>query len=552
MKRVLFLVGLAAMALCCCVEKRARNVSTGPLLHLHWAGAATLNDRAEGPTNLQHALALPATIELRNELFGKLGRTELRNSFQRGTGLPPGAGDASAFLRPLLEDLWNNESLLELRGDSARPDVIVAVQGDHKRAELWSTNLRQVANAWKLGQPVAASSNSWSAKAPQGRAPAAAVHYARSGKWILAAFGHSGTNPLEAMVKSDPVPPLESAIADFRADGPRLNECWPLLAKYQLPALEMKVMPRGQSLRTEGKLRYSERLPIKFEAWKIPTNFIFEPVISFTCGQGIAPLWSQLKGFSNLRLKNPPNQFTMWGLGTVHVQTFFAVPMPNATNVVKELAPRLPELVYTYFSNAPANFVWISNRAEWIWGGLPIIAPHIHPEKTADGEFLFAGLFPMGPRTNPAPPELFAQVTARTNLVYYDWELSQERLPHARHTFQLLDIINGRQLSPFSSASQRWMTNLPPCLGNTITEVTLTSPKELAFVRKSDLGFTGFELAWLARWFESPDFPIRYQPPPPRGLPLTNRPPASVTNLQHAPATNRPTSGTNAAPAVKK
>jgi hypothetical protein len=289
-------------------------------------------------------------------------------------------------------------------------------------------------------------------------------------------------------------------------------------------------------------LKYSDRLPIKLEQWQIPTNLIFEPLISFTCGQGIAPLWNEVKGFSALRLKNPPNQFAMWGLGTVHVQTFFTVPMPNATNVAKEIAPRLPELAKTYFPQGPANFVWISNRAEWIWGGLPMIAPHVHPERGPTAEFLFAGLFPMGPRTNPAPAELFAQVTGRTNLVYYDWELSKERAYHAKHSFQLLDIVSGRQLSPSTSASQIWLTNLPPYLDNTITEVTLTSPKELSMVRKSDLGFTGFELAWLARWFDSPNFPMRYEPPPPRSLLLSNRPPSSVTNRPPAAGTSSPPS----------
>jgi hypothetical protein len=548
MKRVLILAGLAAMALCGCVERGARNPSPGPILSVHWTGAAALSARPEGPTNLQRTLALPATIELRNALFGKLSRTELWNK-----GLPPDAGNASGLLRPLLEDLWNNESILELRGESARPDVIVGVQGDPKRAELWSTNLWRVAHTWKLGTPVATSSNAWSAKAT-GSPAAAALHYATSGKWILAALSHSGKNPLEAMTKSDAISGLESALVDFRADGPRLNECWPVLAKYPLPPVEMKVTARGQLLRTEGKLMYSERLPIKLESWRMPTNLIFEPLISFTCVRGIAPLWNQSKGFSKLRLQDPPNQFTMWGLGTVHVQTFFTVPMPNATNAVKELAPRLPELVYAYFStNAPANFIWISNRAEWIWGGLPMIVPHLHPEKTPDGEVLFGGLFPMGPRTNPAPAELFAQIRSRTNLVYYDWELSQERLFHARHAFQLLDIISGRQLSVFSSPSQRWLTNLPPCLGNTITEVTLTSPKELSFVRKSDLGFTGFELAWLARWFDSPDFPIQYQPPPAHRLLLTNRPSVSATNRPAAPRTNSPPGpATNAPPARKQ
>jgi hypothetical protein len=484
------------------------------------------------PTNLQQVLALPATTALRAEVFGKLARTP-QELWKKS--LPANAADASPLLRPLLDDLWSSESFVELRGDAARPDLVVGVQLDDKRVALWSTNLWQTANNWKLGPPVAnANSKGWSAGKRE------AVHYAQSGKWALVAFTHTGRNLLEPMLKGDrPVPGLDRAIVDFRADFQRLKDVFSFVGNYPLPPIELKVTPKGQSLKTEAKLKYSDRLPIKLEDWQFPTNLISEPLISFTCGRGIAPLWNQTKGFSALQLKNPPNQFTMWGLGTVHVQTFFTVPMPNATNVARELALRLPDMAKAYFPEAPANFVWISNRAEWIWGGLPMIAPHVHPVRIPAGEFLFAGLFPMGPRTNPAPAELFAEVTGRTNLVYYDWELSQERLHHAKHTFQLLDIISGRQLSPGGSVSQQWLTNLPPYLGNTITEVTLTSPKELSLVRKSDLGFTGFELALLARWLDSPRFPMRYEPPPVRTA-STNRPTSSVTNRVLSPATNRP------------
>jgi hypothetical protein len=155
-----------------------------------------------------------------------------------------------------------------------------------------------------------------------------------------------------------------------------------------------------------------------------------------------------------------------------------------------------------------------------------MIIPHVRPEKTPNGEYLFAGLFPLGPKSNTAPAELFAQVTSRTNLVYYDWELSHERLSHARHMLQLSDIIHRRRLSSTNSIGYRWTRAIEPLLGNSITEVTLSSPKELSFVRKSELGFTGFELMMLTRWIESPGFPVRYEPPP--LISARTNPPASL------------------------
>src|SRR6185503_16175162 len=295
MKRALFLVGLATAALCGCVERGTKSVSTAPPFHLHWVGAAKLTNSST-PTNLQHALALPATTALRDEIFGKLARTP-QQLWKKS--LPANAADASPLLRPLLDDLWNDESFVELRGDAAQPDLVVGVQVDDKRAALWSTNLWQTANSWKLGPPPAdTNSKAWSAGKRE------TLHYARSGKWVLAAFTHNGRNPFEAMLKSDrPVPALDPAMVDFRADCPRLKNVFSFLGNYPLPPIELKVTPRGQSLRTEAKLKYSDRLPIKLEQWQIPTNLIFEPLISFTCGQGIAPLWNEVKGFSALRLK---------------------------------------------------------------------------------------------------------------------------------------------------------------------------------------------------------------------------------------------------------
>ena len=50
------------------------------------------------------------------------------------------------------------------------------------------------------------------------------------------------------------------------------------------------------------------------------------------------------------------------------------------------------------------------------------------------------------------------------------------------------------------------MAVVPP-LGNTITEVVADSPSQWSFTRRSHLGLTGIEIAGLARWLESTNFP---------------------------------------------
>jgi hypothetical protein len=516
MKIISFVVGLAAVVLCGCVEKGTRGSASAPILHLHWGGTAALNRGTNG-TNLQKVLALPSTLEYRKETFAKLARMP-QEVWKKS--LPAGV-DQSTLLAPLLDDLWTNECLIELRGSPAKPELLLAAEIDDKRAELWNTNLRQVAKGWKLGgesEVNVGSAKGWTA----GKGDFT-IHYARAGKWTLAAFSPGSKRPFDAMLKSPrPVPSLNATIMELQTDS-RLGKLLPVLATYQIPPIDLKVSARGPSLRTEGKLRYSDRLPIRLEPWKIATNLVAEPLISFTCAQGVAPILDQIPGFSKLRLKDPPNQFCLWGLGAVHVQTYLTVPVTNPTNIVKEIAPRLPEMISVNITNPPGQFLWISNRAEWVWSGLPMVIPHLRPERAPNGDFLFAGLFPMGPRSNSAPAELLAQVIGRTNLVYYDWELTQERVMHALPLFQLYDIVNRRRPPTTNVVSQRWLREIVPYLGNSVTEVTLTSPRELSLVRKSDVGLTGFELVMLSRWLDSPGFPMDYEPPP-LIITRTNRP----------------------------
>ena len=538
MKRVSWLAGLAAVILCGCVEKGSRSTSDTPFLQLHWAGAAGILNGGTNAAKLQEVLKLATTAQVRSEALAKLARVP-QELWRKS--LPADAPDTSAtILQPILEDLWQNEATISLQGKPAQPDLLFAARLDAAKDQSWNKALAQLAQNWKLGSARAdGPSTKWSV----GRRDLH-VHYARENGWTFAALTRGSKSPFE---KSQ-APALNGAIIDLRADGRRLGEAFPVLAKYALPPSHIRVMPRGESLRTEAKLTYSERLPIRIEPWSIPTNIVTEPIVSFTCAQGIRPLLDQIKGFSKLRLKDQPNQFCSWGLETVHAQTFVAVPMPNATNVVRGLAGHLPEFVGTLFQNAPGTFLWISNRAEWIWSGLPMVIPHVRPQRSGNREYVVAGLFPSPPIvSNTAPAELFAQVLGRTNLVYYDWELTGQRVLHSRHTFQLLDIINGRRIQSTNFATQQWIVELAPLLGNSVTEATLSGPKELSVVRKSDVGFTGYEIALLGRWIDSPRFPFQYEPPP-----MSKRDTPSRTTNRPPQLTNPPAQATNPPPETKK
>ena len=117
-----------------------------------------------------------------------------------------------------------------------------------------------------------------------------------------------------------------------------------------------------------------------------------------------------------------------------------------------------------------------------------------------------AGLGPNLLTNKPAPQELLAQLYASTNMLYYDWELTQfceEGLTQvAQMARQVFGVARLTQ-----TTSLLWMRAVSGKVGSSITTVQLASPNSLYAGRVSGMGLTGFELEVLADWLESPEFP---------------------------------------------
>jgi hypothetical protein len=166
----------------------------------------------------------------------------------------------------------------------------------------------------------------------------------------------------------------------------------------------------------------------------------------------------------------------------------------------------------------------------------------LQPARDGKDEYLIGGLFPLPPKHASVPEDLFAQFRGRTNLVYYDWEITEHRLNHGKQFYQLASLINRLRTPSTNTASKRWLSEIGSKLGNTATEITQTSPQELVLVRRSHVGFTGFELATLSLWLDTPGFPYNFRLPDPFPH-LVSR--AGGTN---AAGKKLPSGGTNARP----
>ena len=118
-----------------------------------------------------------------------------------------------------------------------------------------------------------------------------------------------------------------------------------------------------------------------------------------------------------------------------------------------------------------------------------------------------SGIFPVPPSTNPPPAELISQLTNRDNILYYDWEITQFRLAQIRSLIPLLSIVTTLPPLDNSAPANLWMEAIQSKLGNTVTELSLTSPATISMLRTSHIGLNGLELVALAYWLESPEFP---------------------------------------------
>lgn len=500
-----------------CQDQRERKAAGGgPLYRHHFVGSQSALAGTNG-TIFKEIWGLPTSDRLRQLVLDKIAKAP-REYWK--SQLPKDAPDHVELIRPLLDDLVRAESFLEVRGSTKRPEVVLAIELSDERAKLWQNNLSKVLSGWKQGNQsdlTLGGAKGWQIKRAQ--APNL-VQFVRAGKWVIVGLGQDQIPLMQSLAEQSsktgrPMGALTNTWLELAADSALLEGRVPEYGDAGVPGVKLSIGAKGENVITEGKLTYAKPLEWRSEPWKIPTNTVTEPLVSFTVARGIAPLLKKSSAFRELGLKETPNQFCLWGQANQLCLTFLSVPVSDATNVITQLAGTLPKLAQDYMPDHMGQFLWISNRAQIGWEGTPFMVPRLQPVVEGGTNYVLASIFPKTPGTNAPPPaELMAQFVKETNVVYYDWEITPDRIKHDNQFLQLYNMVNKLKISAAELPTQAWLLSLVPHLRNTITEITATSPRELSLMRKSQVGLTGFEIALLMRWIESPGFPVRYERPP--------------------------------------
>ncbi|MFM1769723.1 MAG: hypothetical protein RJA22_2252 [Verrucomicrobiota bacterium] len=530
------IVGLQSVASAAPVSVPAN----GLIWRSHYAGRTALA-RGTNATVLRRVDQLPASAAFRGQIAAGLARAP-REFWQKD--LPAGAPDATELWNPLFADLLDAESVLEVRGPVGRTEAALAIQLAAPRAKVWNDNLSRLASLWKLGQATPlklAGAEGWQCRRAQSPN---LFQYVRIGDWVVLGLGQDPLSLAPALVQQimrtgRPGPLADpTLLVDVHADLPALGTWFPWLTRYGLPPLHLTARGRGEHVRTEVQFRLPTPLRTTLDPWQFPTNLIGEPLTSFTVARGVNGLLNAIPGLAQAGLKPLPNQFCAWGVSNEQSRVYMAAPVANPGPAISQLAVGLPPFFKDRFGQIFGEFFYVSNRNYLFWGNIPFVQPYLQPVTNAGQTFLHAGVFPLPPRQTPPPPDLFSQLAARPTLLYYDWEITPQRILNGRLLWDLVHILSKHLPQGETSPSRLWLAAVLPELwkdpvnpSQSVTEITLASPNELRLVRKSHLGLTGFEMASLSAWADSPGFPLRYVPPrrmtEPRG---TNAPPKRSVN----------------------
>lgn len=476
-----------------------------PIARLHWLG----KNHISNDTNAAALMAiwnLPESKQLEAQTVEKLSTASWRLLLRQS-----GTNPASALLRPIIEDMVNEECYLEISQASGQTrDIVLAIRLPDSEASLWKTNLAAVLESLTGIHPVKANSAfGWSLKkhdVPN------LLELSRVGDWTIVGLAQK-TNVLRSEIQNrierGKVPFLSKAETNWMEGFFDVAQMFASNSlSLEISNLNFSISGEAGNVRTRADLLFQTGEGFgELEPWKIPADLIDGSFGSFTAVRGIRPLLERSRFWNTARLGPAPNQAWIWALQGMLMQTYLAAPLARS-NQIQQVTDTVMQRAETWFPNHDIAGFERSKAFEGVeWKGFPFMSPFLRSMEESGDEFLVAGFFPLVKPAQALPPELMQILTGQTNLLMYDWELTGSRIEQWIYMGQFCRVVLQKAQLPAGSASLKWLQALVPRLGNSATELVQTGPQQLSFSRKSTSGFTAIEMNLFADWLESPEFP---------------------------------------------
>lgn len=487
------------------------------IARIHFAGVTKISS---GNSKLTDIANLPETTQLREQTVQKLATTPFR--FFKSKIANGNTNDYSMLLRPLVEDLLNEESYTEIRGpQSAMPETMIAIRLNSNRAQMWRDGLSMVLSAW-TGVPVKPiNGDGFTGWELRKHHDPNLIRFLRMGDWVLFGWGQDELRLQSGFVQriktqKRPVETFKEGWLDAMVDWPTFMKYHPFtppgLLPAQLPKMHLSVETRKNDVRPKLVMQFPQALDLNLEPWRFPTNLIRNPLGSFTAVRGVAPWFNQLQVVRQTQPPTVPNQLAFWSSARLPNDSSVSAPMANASNYLAQVGPRLAPVMASFLAqrSMPSKVYWTNHTVAWL--GMPFVMPYLTSAHLPSGDFLFGGTIPPVRRTNAtlAPPQLFNEINSKPNLVCYSWENTEERSKQWLSIHQIYLMDNHKALASSSAPGFKWLRAAEKAekLGST-TEITLTAPDELTLLRNGSIGLNGLELVMLEYWVDAPGFPLQ-------------------------------------------
>lgn len=474
---------------------------------IQWMGKAAIASDTNS-AGLMPIWNHPDTVNLEKQTLDKLSVAPWL--------LLKGGSDSNApsgLLRETLADALNCQGYLEVRNAGINPgDMVLAVKTGPSRAEVWRTNMALVVEHL-ASTHVEAKTNGWVLL--QHDFPNR-IELNTVGDWTVVCLGNTNSALCTEIVErihsanSPSTNVLSNTWVEANCDLRRLSSALRLGMQVPgtWPRISVSARGDGENVRTRAYADFDQPLALKLEPWVVPQTIVREPLISFTAIQGTRSVLQTVLSLAGLELDPVPNQVYAWALLGLPFQQFFAAPVDNAPATIQGWSTNLLPWANRQI---PADVGQITlTNSSLVWTGfIAFTPPRIEPVIDKSNHFALLTLFPIPP-SKPAPIELLGQVLNRTNLLYYDWELTSEKLTQIRFLhdsrYVFFDPVHKPRLDN-DTATARWFQNCLTNVGDTGTEITLVNSNRLQFARRSRIGFTALELHLLENWLESSRFP---------------------------------------------
>ena len=501
------------------------STTTAPSFRLHWLGKKRLAAESNA-TNFISIWNMPESLRLESQTLDKLSTAPWRLL----TTATPLSNAPTALLRPLLDDLVQEESYLEISATTNHPaEIVLAIKLPPERAALWRSNLPIILKSVfaDVVESKTLTADTFSANFRL-QTSDFRLNVTRAGDWTLLSI-HPSKNPsinnqlstinIASRLSTTGLP-FAPETTNFwisgRADLSALSHIvgWSIRSNINLPVCEFSAIGDGTNVRSLAKLIFPSKAPIELEPWNIPTNLVHDPLTGFMSVRGIRPFLKMCGLWDESKFGDTPNQATFWSQSGHPALRFFALPSQQSSNQMALFTRFLLEdvnpimAVFPNTTSVPiGSFEPILGSPRLRWRGIPYIMPNL--DVTTDSNaFIVGGFFQNRITNSPPPDSLMTQFKTDSNIILYDWEASQATTYALIQVSQATRFVFGlNRLSMTNNPALPWIVAISHKLGTSGTTIRLSSPTSVSFTRSSTIGLTGLEIHLLAEWLESPSFP---------------------------------------------